>query len=46
MTNTAITPSPAAQTWVKPEPVRLGQIADVAGTAAVNADGQSANPKS
>lgn len=31
MTNTPVTPSQAAQTWVKPELVRLGQIADVAG---------------
>lgn len=46
MTNTTPAPSHTAQAWVKPELIRLGQISDVAGSNVVNADGQSANPKS
>lgn len=35
-----------APRWTKPELVRLGKIADVAGSALVNNNGASANPKS
>lgn len=35
-----------AQTWTKPELVRLGKIADVAGSKTVGGDGGSAQPKS
>lgn len=34
-----------AKTWTKPELVRLGKIADVAGNAGAIIDGQSVNPK-
>jgi len=34
------------QPWVKPELVRLGQIADVAGNKSVNFNGASGNNKS
>lgn len=34
------------QRWVKPTLNRLGKIGNVAGNGAVNADGQSPNPKS
>lgn len=34
------------QRWVKPTLNRLGKIGNVAGNARINADGQSANPKS
>jgi len=44
MTKTAQTP--ADSTWTKPELVRLGTIADVAGNALINNNGASPNPKS
>lgn len=35
-----------ANSWVKPELVRLGQIADVAGSVSLNFNGASVNLKS
>lgn len=35
-----------AQAWAKPELIRLGRIADVAGSKTVGGDGGSAQPKS
>jgi hypothetical protein len=34
----------AAQRWTKPELTKLGELKDVAGQNAINANGQSANP--
>ena len=42
MTKTSQVRTAAATTWTKPELVRLGQIADVAGPKVVASNGQSA----
>jgi hypothetical protein len=34
----------AAQRWTKPELVKLGELKDVAGQNAINANGASVNP--
>ena len=45
--NTYNTTTPAtAKNWVKPQLVKLGQIADVAGSLLVNSNGTSVNLKS
>lgn len=35
----------AAASWTKPELVKLGELKDVAGSAAINANGASPNPR-
>lgn len=34
----------AAASWTKPELVKLGELKDVAGSNAINSNGNSANP--
>lgn len=46
MTKTAATKLPQAKGWTKPQLERLGKIADVAGSASVNNNGSSPNPRS
>ncbi len=35
----------ATKLWTKPELVKLGELKDVAGSLAINANGSSPNPK-
>lgn len=41
MTKTTQVPATTAPTWTKPELVRLGKIADVAGPKVIGSDGQT-----
>lgn len=43
-TATVIKTSAPVQTWTKPELVKLGELKDVAGANAINANGASVNP--